>query len=310
MRSSDLRNNIILNFSDLVIYLYENRAPNNLNLADIADYLKGYGFSVEIRGDFAEHFGLKNRAFAERLTEIRIKNWRKKGVLNPNLSSEEVCEELRIMNSDKPLDLETAYEGFEFSHLLKKHVESDLHIVFTSRLLLSWSDRYHGRTIVINPPVAVVSTTGIVEAPAKPREYYSRLMSYLRTSQLDLPVPLPSIEEFTRDLKREFKGAFIDYNDERLTEVAKGFAMQCIVYALTGEAFCNDPDCRLYNAHTQQELLRSQLSTKEFCDEHKEMLNYIRERNLHKASRESCRPSNCLTKRTGYQNLSKNPINN
>lgn len=283
MGSSDIKNNIILDFSDLVIYLYADIAPKNLSLVDLAEYLRGYGFKVEVIGEFTEHFGLRNRAFAEKLAEIRIEDWRKKDSLNPNPSFKEVCEELKIMNGDRSLDHDKAYEGFEFSHLLKKHTEGGLHIVYTSRLLLSWINRYHGRTIVINPPVTVVSTTGIVEAPAKPREYYSRLISYLRTSQLDLPVPLPSIEEFIRNLKEEFKGAFIVYNDKRLTEVAKGFAMQGIIYSIMGEAFCDNPDCRLYNAHTQQEMLHSQLGSKEFCDEHEKILNYIRERNLHKA---------------------------
>jgi hypothetical protein len=38
----------------------------------------------------------------------------------------------------------------------------------------------------------------------------------------------------------------------------EGYALQALFYYFLGEAFCENPDCRLYNAHYQSELIRSQ----------------------------------------------------
>jgi hypothetical protein len=40
--------------------------------------------------------------------------------------------------------------------------------------------------------------------------------------------------------------------------VLKGYVLQAVFYQATGEAFCDDPDCRLFNAHWQEEVLRAQ----------------------------------------------------
>jgi len=85
-----------------------------------------------------------------------------------------------------------------------------------------------------------------------------------------------SIEDFERELKRKNLGKFIEYNDERLTEVVKGFVMQALVYFLTGDAFCEDHNCRLFDAHTQKDLIRSQLITKKFCYKHEAILDSIK----------------------------------
>ena len=70
-------------------------------------------------------------------------------------------------------------------------------------------------------------------------------------------------------IKHEFRGRFVDHDDERLTEAIKGAVMQAIVYLATGEAFCDDPSCRLYNAHWQEELIVAQLGEgPEFCGRH------------------------------------------
>ncbi|MFC1860594.1 DUF6775 family putative metallopeptidase, partial [Chloroflexota bacterium] len=114
---------------------------------------------------------------------------------------------------------------------------------------------------------SIISTTGLVEAPAKPREYYLLKQQYERLGK-DLT-----------ELKERFKGRFIDYEDERLTEVMKGYAMQAILYALTGDPFCEDKDCRLYNAHWQEELIFAQLGGEyEFCGRHTRILDSLHRR--------------------------------
>ena len=79
------------------------------------------------------------------------------------------------------------------------------------------------------------------------------------------------------EVKDKFDGTFIDYEDERMTEVVKGYAMQAVFYCLTGEPFCEDRGCRLYNAHWQEELITAQLKSKyEFCERHDRILESLR----------------------------------
>jgi hypothetical protein len=134
-------------------------------------------------------------------------------------------------------------------------------------LFATWEEadkRYHARTSVYSFP-SVISTTGLVEAPAKPREYYFLRRQYEMVGR-DL-----------LELKNRFKGSFLDYEDERLTEVTKGYVMQAVFYSLTGNPFCEDKGCRLYNAHWQEELIFAQLeSPYEFCAHHGEILDSLR----------------------------------
>jgi hypothetical protein len=128
------------------------------------------------------------------------------------------------------------------------------HIVITNQLFGTWDDndkRYHARVSVYGYP-SVISTTGVVEAPARPREFYLK-----RQLGVD-PV----------QLKEEFRGRFIDYDDRRLTSIMKGYVAQALFFHLTGNAFCQNKTCRLYNAHWQEDLIRAQLAGDDFCPEH------------------------------------------
>jgi hypothetical protein len=107
---------------------------------------------------------------------------------------------------------------------------------------------------------SLISTTGVVEAPAKPREFYLK-------KRLGIPLEV---------LKSEFIGRFIDHGDPHLTDVMKGYVMQALFFHMTGDPFCDDPDCRLYNAHWQEELIRAQVDGRyEFCPNHLGILNRI-----------------------------------
>lgn len=133
------------------------------------------------------------------------------------------------------------------------------HIVFTNQLVGTWDDndkRYHARVAVYGYP-SIISTSGVVEAPARPREFYLK-----RQMGVD-PVAL----------KAEFRGRFIDYDDPRLTEVMKGYVAQALFYHMTGEPFCQDKTCRLYNAHWQEDLIHAQLTGDDFCPEHAAFLS-------------------------------------
>ena len=77
-------------------------------------------------------------------------------------------------------------------------------------------------------------------------------------------------------LKEAYKESFIDYKDSRMTDVMKGYAAQALFYSLVGYPFCEDSNCRLFNAHRQGELLQAQLfSPYEFCPKHQNVLDQI-----------------------------------
>jgi hypothetical protein len=166
------------------------------------------------------------------------------------------------------------YDGFMVQELLASLFDREelnrwsLPLVFTNQLLATFDEsdrRYHLRTVILGYP-AIVSTTGLVEAPAKPREFYLAREQF-RSMGLDAISPV---------LASELRDRCLLPNDERLTEVAKGYALQAVFYALFGEAFCDDKDCRLYNAHWQEEMLHAQLDgAYDLCPRHETMLQNL-----------------------------------
>lgn len=164
------------------------------------------------------------------------------------------------------------YEGFRLQKLLAellpqgKNRLSQVHLIFTSRLFATWDEgnkRYHARASLYGRPT-LISTSGVVEAPARSREYYLLRRQYAALGKVAL------------ELEERFRARFLGYQDPRLTEVLKGYVMQALFYHLVGWPFCEDRGCRLYNAHWQEELLFSQLeSPYEFCQRHEEFLRKL-----------------------------------
>jgi hypothetical protein len=141
-------------------------------------------------------------------------------------------------------------------------------IILTDRLVSTYSTddlRHHLRTIVCGFP-SIVSLPGIVEAPAKPREYY------LLRQSMELQ---GAGEAQLQELKTAFKGRFIDYDSTENTEVLKGLALQGVLFHLTLQPFCNNRDCRLFNAHWQEDLIRSQITSAKMCANHKKIVQKL-----------------------------------
>jgi hypothetical protein len=138
-------------------------------------------------------------------------------------------------------------------------------ILFTNQLFGTWdrdNRRYHARVSLYGFP-SLISTTGLFEAPARPKGYYLR-------KQMGVPIEL---------LKEEYQGRFLEPGDARMTEVVKGYAMQALFFHLWGEPFCEDPDCRLFNSHWQEEVLHAQMDGRyEFCAKHEAILKRLRNR--------------------------------
>jgi hypothetical protein len=169
------------------------------------------------------------------------------------------------------------YDGYKLHRLFRGILPlaelsfAHLHIILTNRLIGTWvagDGRYHARVCILGFP-SIISTTGVVEAPAKPREFYIARRG-LVASGMDREV----VEE---ELKTKFEGRFIDYNDERIIDIIKGYIMQAFFYHTTFEPFCTDKNCRLFNAHWQEEMIHAQLEGNDFCERHEGILKKIKE---------------------------------
>lgn len=268
--------------------LYDDPATENLRIDEIADYLSSRlpRLSIEVRPNFFEHH-LEKLGGAERERTIEllareIASCRVRNLFRPMEEFEPLYGEVEFERrglenpSRKPFGI--IYDGYRLAEALFKLIPREergldhLHIVFTNQLLGTWADedgRYHLRVIICHIP-CLISTTGVVEAPAKPEEFYRvrRMLEAMSGGEVDYPIIVK--------LKERIADRFIDYDDERLTEVLKGYALQAVFYHFLGEPFCDDPDCRLFNAHRQEEMIRAQLcSERELCDRHERMLREV-----------------------------------
>ncbi|MBI2829651.1 MAG: hypothetical protein HYX81_00665 [Chloroflexi bacterium] len=252
------------------IILYDDGVAETIDWKEITEYLRGKlrNIGVEERGNpFAPHAD-KVEEYAQRLASIKVFDTSKK-LESPNepMYGEIQYEKRRITGASRSFGI--LYDGFRLQRIFAELIAREeqrlefVHVILTNRLFATWDEndrRYHIRTSVYAFP-SVISTTGLVEAPAKPREYYLLKQQY---------------EMMGRDLlelQEKFRGWFIDYDDEGLTEVVKGYLMQAVFYHLTGDPFCEDRDCRLFNAHWQEELIRAQIESGELCQRHEKALS-------------------------------------
>ncbi len=258
------------------IFLYDDPSSLNLNLKEIKNYLKSQLGQVDIRiqKEFITfHVNSKKREeYAENFARCKVRNINSNRSDFKPLLGEIRFEKKLIENPEKKLT-GILYDGILLDQVFlglipKGELDfNNLHIVFTNRLFGTFEEndgRYHARVIICGYP-SLISTSGIVEAPAKPKEFYLLKQSYSMASS-EIPIDV---------IKDEFQGRFIDYDDPRLTEVMKGYVMQSVFYHLSDDPFCEDKKCRLYNAHWQEEMINAQIDGK-FCKKHQQLLNEIR----------------------------------
>ncbi len=254
------------------VLLYDEGISQELNIEEVAEYLGGKLAKVEV--DIRENpFALspwrdKITDYARRIASIKIQDAARRMASGQEPLYGEIEYERRRI-SGKTRAFGVLYEGLELQRIYWELISREergldfAHIVFTNRLFATWETndrRYHARVSLYGVP-SIISTTGVVEAPAKPREYYLLKRQY------------EMLEKDLLELKEGFKGSFIDYEDQRMTEVVKGYAMQAVFHSLLGDPFCEDKGCRLYNAHWQEELIFAQLESEyEFCPRHTKFL--------------------------------------
>jgi len=252
----------------LNIHLYEEPSTKNLNLREIAQYLReklGHVL-VDLRSPFIKARVGEAEDLARRVAGTKVRD-----LMNPDVQFEplpgEVEFERKLLRDPSLKFAGLLYDGFKLQAVLRELIpkeEFDIghaHIVFTNRLFGTFDEgdrRYHARVSVYGFP-SLISTTGIVEAPARPKEFYVMKQRYAALGGTDARL---------EELKEKFRDRFIDYGDKRLTEVMKGYVMQAVFYHLKLDPFCVDKRCRLWNAHWQEEVLEAQLSQPEFCEQH------------------------------------------
>lgn len=256
-----------------IAYVYADPTAATLKVQEVADYLQEkLRIPCEIREDFfSVHGGDDLEALARAIAATRVRN-----IMRPFQPMEPVYGEtqfeLRLLEEPTKRVPGVLYDGYRYLAVMrdllppKERTLQILHIAFEHRILVTFDEdgRYHARAVVCGYP-SVVSTSGIVEAPAKPKEYY-RVKAQLSIALGAIPFDAA---------KEPFKGQFVDYDDPHLTEVAKGYALQAAMYHVTKEAFCEDPECRLFNAHWQAEVLRAQIESASLCQRHTRLASAI-----------------------------------
>ena len=151
-----------------------------------------------------------------------------------------------------------------FRKIIPKEEYGDIHIIFIDRLIATYDEvngRYHARVIVCGHP-SLISPHGVIVALAKPKEYY-----YQKQLATMMGIPIELIDE-------KFRNRTIGYDDNRFTQFMIIYVMQALFYAFTGDAFCEDEKCILFNAHWQEELIRLQLHGK-LCERHQKIMEEI-----------------------------------
>ena len=248
------------------IILYDEPTVPEIQLTKLEKFIADtFPVKIEIRENFFQN---SNQKIYEKIASARIFNLKKPFEIHtPSTDEIQVEVQDKDMSNREEMAL---YDGFEFQKIISEFIPKDenqmnvLHIIFTNKLTCTFDEsdfRYHARAIIGSNPV-IISTTGIIEAPAKPKQYYLDLMTDFA-------------KEKTDEIKAKYKGEFLEYNDPRISEIIEGYLLQAIMYYETGDAFCENKECRLYNAHWQKDLLHLQLKNKKLCKKHENNLKEL-----------------------------------
>lgn len=247
------------------IILYDEPSVPEIQIEKIKNFLQEtFPVTVETRENILK-FSLKDTAM--KIAECKIFNLRKNFERHVPSMEEILFEESNFKDTSKTENI-VMYDGFELQKVLtdliseNELVSNIFHVFFTNKLTCTYDFgdyRYHGRALIGANP-SIISTTGIIEAPAKPREYYYDLMTNF-TQGINVDT-----------IKKRYQGTYLEYHDSRLSKIAEGYILQAIFYYETGDSFCDNSGCKLFNSHWQKDLLYSQIETGTLCEKHQIVL--------------------------------------
>lgn len=257
---------------EIRLHLPEGNDP--LDLEGVREYLSSLFQTVEVRIAESPFSKLDDRAVEEvgrRLAGLRVKDPGRAHQDHVPMYGE-IDYELRVLSGGAKAG-GVVYDGRKMLDLYAETMSSDLDpttasVVFTQRLVTTYSHddlRHHLRMIVCGFP-SIISIPGVVEAPARPREYHIIRQQLEAAGAGDFQL---------EQLKAEFKGRFIDHGDDAIAEVLKGLALQATIFHLTLDPFCDFRRCRLFNAHWQEDLIESQVRSGVLCGRHKRQLSEL-----------------------------------
>ncbi len=239
-----------LPFDRTILYLPTDL--EHLEADELVEFIEEYtGLPVELRDDFFREY--YHEDLPRRLAFARVRDLTERRFIEP--LPVEVDLEEKIIHGRNVRGI--IYDGRRLTKMMREYTApaEGHHVVITDRTVGTMEEhdaRYHIRTLVCSIP-SLISTSGIVEGPAKPREYYTGLKSDLGFEPME-------------------------YGDTRMTDAVKSYLLQSLAWRITGEPFCEDKGCRLHNPHWQEELVEYQLKGK-LCDEHlklfREFQNFI-----------------------------------
>ena len=245
------------------IILYNEPSVPEINIKRAKKFLlEAFGIDIQIKENIFQNL---NEKTCEKIASTRIFNL-KKSYEKHTPSIKEISIELENKDMSNKQEM-TLYDGIELNKIvtelipIAENTVNTLHIIFTNKLTCTFDEndlRYHARAWVGSNPI-IISTTGIIEAPAKPKQFYMDLMTNFS-------------EEAVEEIKKKYKGEFLEYNDVKLPEVVEGYILQSIFYYETGDVFCDNKNCRLFNAHWQKDLFISQIENKKMCEKHEKIL--------------------------------------
>jgi len=208
-------------------------------------------------------------SLARALMPWRVADPGRLGLTGARHTPKELEAMVRILRgtADPPERRATLVSGLGLASALVPFVPSNFgngshHLIFTSALPVSWepSDcRFHARALVCAFP-SIVSTSGAVEGPARPRAMYVAKMMGITDEEA----------------RKKYIGRYLEHGDARLVEIAKGLSAQAVFYNLTGQPFCEKESCRLFNARWQEQLVEAQIKSGRFCEQHGRFLKELR----------------------------------
>ena len=177
------------------IFLYDEPAVQEIQISNLKNFLlETFPVEVEVKECVFHNLDEKD---IEKISCCRVFDttspFKKHTPNKQEIDFEKnVCKDTKLMeNTIKVEDAEriedvVMYDGFQIQNAISTTISQDyliqnnLHIVFTNKLTCTYDNldhRYHGRTVICSNP-AIISTTGMIEAPAKSREYYLEAMKY------------------------------------------------------------------------------------------------------------------------------------
>jgi len=261
--------------SNVTIILYDGVNQSWFSSEDVRAFINRWMpcIPVEIKGDLLllnpkiNQDESASRELAEQLSQLRVSNPTQERSGERKLLGPEIDYERRVFSGETRANPGVVYDGNDLQRLAYANLTvedrgtGNIHIWMTERLFATWEEsdkRYHLRANVLGEP-SIVSTSGMILAPAKDRNFYIARRLGVKTLRPE--------DVCTED--------FLRREDSRTTEVAKGLAMQAIFYNVFGEGFCEEKNCRLFNAHWQKDLLNAQIGDSDFCKTHEKMLRSL-----------------------------------